>query len=133
MDEITPHLRAYVEQLSREWGRQVWRLWTSGEGYPARTLLARIIAEGLTGAGHVKGQRSWCIEGFSLHGQMVSCALHTLPGDQQTIFTVHYAIHAPLKTKYAVMRIPERNYWRSLKVARTRLAVEITAIDSVSV
>jgi len=31
------------------------------------------------------------------------------------------------------MRIPERNYWRSLKVARTRLAVEITAIDSVSV
>ena len=131
MDEITPHLRVYADQLAREWGRQVWRIWSRGDGWPPRTLLARIMAEGMNGAGH----SSWVqvhAEVLTLHGQMVSRALQSLPERPRVTIAIHYVVPTPTARKCRILHIPERTYWRCLAQAKDRLAVELISLDDVA-
>ena len=120
-DCATQHMRAFADACAREWGRQVWRLWMQDQGWPARTLLGRIIDEGLTGAGHTGGKQ-WYPEAFDDKGQLVSRALRRMPESDRNAIAIHYAVPVPVKRKLVVLKIPESTYFRSLRAARDRLA-----------
>ena len=130
-DSATEGMLNYAHDCAFEWGRQVWALWMREQGYPAVTLLGRIIEEGLTGAGHVR-YGGKVPEGFTERAQIISVALRKLGEPDQRAIATHYAVPAPARWKAWKIGIPETTYHRTWKLARAKLARAISGVDTVA-
>ena len=120
---------SFAKACARVWGRQVWRIWLGMDGWPAKTLLGRIMEEGLTGAGHTRA-RAWYPEGLTEEGLLVSRALHRLEEPDRRALMIHYAVPLPADRKARVVGIAERTYYRSVGEATRRLAVALSTLDN---
>lgn len=100
----------------RVWGAQTWRRWTRADGWPPKTVLGRVIEEGLTGA--AQGYtRSHYVEGYTGNALAVSVAMHELVERDRTMLTVHYVIPLPSALKARRLRLAKSTYYDRLNRA----------------
>ena len=96
-----------------------WASWVRGNqtAWPPRTILARIIEEGLSGAAH---GGSGVISMPEVVGQ-TDRAVARIDRDLSKVLKVYYLVHASSELKAARCRISRATFWR--RVERGQIAV----------
>lgn len=110
----------YVDEACKAWGRaQYWVLYGSN-GWPSRTLLGKMIDEGLVGAAAGEWGRPFpeVLTGKNL---ITANAVKRLGEDSRTLVTVHYVIRGYARYKCKVIHMAQRTYYQKLDVVHYQL------------
>lgn len=116
----------WVNQLCKDWGRAQHWIWFGGVGLPPRTMLGKLIEEGVVGAAFSSFTMQYpeVLTGDNL---LVANAVKTLPETPRTVITVHYVLHVPTKLKYSKLKMTRHSYYATLSAAHINLANAIDA------
>lgn len=116
----------WLDSMLRQWGRaQFWLLYGKG-GFPTRTMLGKLIEEGVVGASFSSFTASYpeVLQGENL---AVANAVKTLPENPRTVTTAHYVIRMPTKQKFAHLGISKTVYYDTLSAAHLLIANALQA------
>lgn len=119
----------WVVAYLRAWGAATWRRWTAKDGWPARTVLCRVIEEGFTGAAQGYSRQAYP-EGYIGTALEVARALTELPETDRTILTVHYVIPIASQHKARRLHLSRSAYYGRLNVAENKIAGRIDRPDT---
>lgn len=111
---------AWVNEACKAWGRaQYWVLYGSN-GWPSRTLLGKLIDEGLVGA--VAGEWARPFPEVLTGANLVTAnAVKRLGEESRTLITVHYVIRGHASYKCKVIHMAPRTYYQKLDVVHYQL------------
>jgi len=115
----------WLEHMCEAWGRSVHHLLFGDSGWPARTMLGRIMDEGFTGAAATNfvQHHPEVMTGEALE---VSCAIKRIPSEElRTVLFAHYVIRKPVKAKAAKLGMERSTYYAKLDKAHSRLSLEL--------
>lgn len=118
-------LREWLEPMLYVWKDQVLASWQGHDGWPARTVLARIIEEG-AGASHGRGNQR-VFEVFSNDGLKIRLAMEGMPIGPRQVLAVHYLADGNAKSKAKELEISKSRYWAMLDSAYHYLAGHLEA------
>jgi hypothetical protein len=120
---------SWVNAVCKEWGRaQYWLLFGKG-GFPTRTILGKLMEEGVVGAACSQFTMEYpeVLTGDNL---VVANAIKTLSEVPRSVVTVHYVFRMPTRLKYAKLGMGRTSYYDTLNLSHVQLANAIDAIDS---
>ena len=110
----------WVHEACRSWGRaKYWVMFGKG-GYPTRTMLGKLIEEGVVGAACSQFTMEYP-EVLMDENLKMENAIKTLPETPRTVITIHYVFRLPTKAKYAKLGIGKGTYYDALAHAHTML------------
>lgn len=118
----------WVHEVCKSWGRAQYWLLYGKQGFPTRTMLGKLMEEGLVGAAFNRFTMEYpeVLVGENL---AVANAIKTLPETPRTIITVHYVIRLPAKLKYAKLNIKKDAYYDALSNAHYLIANALQAAE----
>ena len=111
----------WVHDALKDWGRaKYWVLFGRG-GYPTRTMLGKLMEEGVVGAScsSLTMEYPEVLVGENLKTEN---AVKTLPETPRNIITAHYVFRLPVKLKCAKLEIPKTTYYQLLSHAHINIA-----------
>lgn len=118
----------WVDAACKEWGRaQYWLLFGKG-GFPTRTMLGKLIEEGVVGASCNQFTMTYP-EVLTGENLVTANAIKTLSEVPRNVTTVHYVIRMPAKQKYPKLGMTRWAYYDALSEAHIRIANFIEAYD----
>lgn len=114
----------WVDEALKEWARDKRRIEYGNEGWPPRSVLGKLIEEGVTGAAALKfvQHHPEVLTGESLNVNRGVCKL---PEDLRTVLFAHYMVRGPVKHKAFTLGISRDAYYRQLDKAHERLATHL--------
>ncbi len=120
---------SWVDGVLKNWGRAQYWLMFKGNGFPARTILGKLMEEGAVGAACNQYTREFpeVLMGENL---IVANAVKTLSEEPQTVIRAHYVIRMPAKQKYSFAGITKYRYYEIIDQAHVKLANAIDAQDA---
>ena len=120
-----PTLKEWLEPMLAVWAGQVRGMWSGEDGWPPRTVLARIQEEG-AGASHGSySQRVF--EVYHKEGLAIRRAMEGMPYQARQALALHYLASGNAKEKAEVMQISKARYWSLIDAAYHYLAGHIGA------
>lgn len=116
----------WLDSILRDWGKAQYWLLFGKQGFPTRTMLGKLIEEGVVGAAFNKFTMTYpeVLQGENL---IVANAVKTLPENPRTVVTAHYVIRMPTKQKYAHLGISKTVYYDTLSAAHLLIANALQA------
>lgn len=100
-----------------------WASWvrSNQQGWPPRTLLARVMEEGISGAAH-----GTCAESMPMHILETDRAVAHIEQRLRQVVKVYYLTHAASEVKAAKLGVSRATFWRLIE--RAQLAVHAQLI-----
>jgi hypothetical protein len=119
----------WVNEACKSWGRAQYWLLYGNKGLPSRTILGKLIEEGLVGAACNQWTKDYpeVLQGQNL---IVANAVKQLPEQPRTLITIHYVISGTARYKCRVISMPIRTYYGQIDHAHFELAQLIEDADS---
>lgn len=111
----------WVHAEAEPWGRQIRWTYLGKDGWPSRTMLGKLIDEGIVGASASKFTQFFP-EHLSAEALAFNRVYKTLGEDDQLALFVHYVVIGKGKTKAHRMGIPVRTYYDRLDRAHKAFA-----------
>lgn len=118
---------AWVHEYCKEWGRAKYRLLSDAGAWPTRTLLGKMMDEGVCGAGQSGPDSNHFPEVLEGHALEVNVALkrmaetHRMYAECIVIWT-HYVLPGLAKSKARKLEISLDHYWRNLNMGHSFIA-----------
>lgn len=111
----------WVDAICKEWGRAQYWLLFGKTGWPTRTVLGKLMEEGIVGAACSQFLVEYpeVLTGDNLR---TANAIKLLPEEPRSLVTIHYVIRMPAKQKCQRIPLPLRTYYAKLGDAHVRLA-----------
>src|SRR6476646_5461059 len=119
----------WVDLRCKAWGRQKYWLYCGGNGFPSRSMLGKMIEEGLIGAGCSQFVSSYP-EVLNEENLIVENAVKALAEESRAIVTVHYVIRMPARRKFHKLNISKNRYYEILDRAQIYIANSIESQES---
>lgn len=119
----------WVHERCKNWGRAQYRIMYGKGGYPTRTMLGKIIDEGLVGSGAAGKFTQYCPEVLIGEDLETANAVKMLPDEERQLVTIHYVIRLPAKIKAQRIEIPIRTYYAKIRDARQMLVGVLTSFE----
>lgn len=118
----------WVHELGKEWGRSMR---SHANGYPQKSLMARIQEEGSVGAAIKTHFRSIPVNFMTKDAQVFHRAWMTLRESQRQVLFVSYVIRAPFQVKAERLGISKSRYYQIRDAGLEAVASKIPAsLDS---
>lgn len=111
----------FIHERLKKWGPEKRRILFGVNGWPSRTILGRLIAEGDVGASF-SAYTQETPEVFSPDSLEVNNAFKQLPEKSQNLVFIHYVITAPAKQKCAIIGVDRNTYYYRLDSSHGELA-----------
>lgn len=118
-------IKEWLEPMIETWRGQVLGAWRGEDGWPARTVLGRIIDEG-AGASHGGGSQR-VFEVYHGDGLKIRRAIEGMPLGPRQVFVAHYLASGNATSKSAELGIKKSRYWSLLDAAYHYLAGHLEA------
>lgn len=118
----------WVHAVCKEWGKAQHWLMFGRRGFGSRTMLGKLIDEGVVGAASNQYTREFP-EVLTGENLIVANAIKTLPEWPRAIVSVHYVIRLPAYKKYQRLEIPRSTYYEILSQSHIKIANSIEAQD----
>ncbi len=111
----------WIHEGCKHWGWQMRILYVGKDGWPARSILGRLIEEGALGASAVRFMQHFpeCLDADALR---YNNAIKRLVERDREILFVDYVVVGKSKVKAARIGIPRSTYFDRRDAAHTRLA-----------
>jgi hypothetical protein len=121
----------WVNEACKAWGRaQYWVLY-GYNGWPSRTLLGKMIDEGIVGAAVGQWVREFP-EVLTGQNLLTANAVKRLGEESRTLVTVHYVIKGHARHKCRVIHMAPRTYYAKLDAVHYQLAILIDQVGPVA-
>jgi hypothetical protein len=111
----------WVHAEAERWGRQMRWKWLGKDGWPSRTMLGKLIDEGVVGASSAKFMQFFP-EHLTSDALAVNRVVQALAEGDRAMFFVHYIVIGKGKTKAHRMGVPVRTYYDHLDRAHKAYA-----------
>ena len=111
----------YIHERCRSWGAQLRWVTCGADGWPSRTMLARIIAEGSLGASAGRFVQHFP-EVLAPDALELNNAIKTLKETHREILFVHYVVVGQGKAKARTIGIHIQTYYDRLDSSQGELA-----------
>ena len=118
----------WVHDSLRDWGRAQYWLLFGKQGYPTRTMLGKLIEEGVVGASCNQFTIEYpeVLMGRNLQ---VANAVKTLAEMPRTVVSAHYVFRMPAKQKYTKLGMSHTKYYNTLSQAHLSIANALQAAE----
>lgn len=112
----------WIDEALKGWARAKRRLIFGQDGWPPRSVLGKLIDEGVTGAAALKyvQHHPEVLTGEAL---TMNGLLQRLPEELRTVIFAHYVVKLPAARKARVMGLSRDAYYKQLDKGHERLAV----------
>lgn len=111
----------FVRERCRQWGREMRWTFAGKDGWPPRTMLDKMIKEGILGASSSLIAQVWP-EFLSEIATETNIAIKRLPEVDREMIFVQFVVADKAKVKAARMQIHIRTYYARLDTSLTRLS-----------
>lgn len=106
----------WVDELCKDWGRAQHRLLFGFQGWPTRSMLGRLIDEGIIGASSNQFTMQYP-EVLSAENLKTANAIKTLPEEPRALITIHYVFRLRARDKCERIEMPIRTYYARINDA----------------
>ena len=119
------HVKEWLEPMIDTWAGQTRYLLHGVDGWPLRTVLARVIEEGAGASHSAPNQRTF--EVYRRDGLAIRRAMEGMPLLQRQVFVAHYLADGHAAEKAKILGLSKARYWAILDTAYYYIAGHIEA------
>lgn len=105
-------VKEWLEPMIESWVFQTRRAWSGSDGWPLRTVLARVMEEGAGASHSAPNQRVF--EVYVNDGLAIRRAMDGMPILQRQVFAAHYLADGNATEKSQALGMSRARYWQVL-------------------